>query len=99
MLDSPGYAASLPRFVKTFDEPLWLVLLGQENPTLSLFHRISSAAGKQSPNASGGTRPRGRHGTLKTSHCIGPEWLLMAPTTGICAFVVGNLNPHSNPAR
>jgi hypothetical protein len=44
MLDSPGYAASLPRFVKTFDEPLWLVLLGQENPTLSLFHRISTAA-------------------------------------------------------
>jgi hypothetical protein len=57
-----------------------------------------TSAGKQSRNASDGTRPRGRHGALKTPHCIGAEWLLMAPTTGICAFVVGNLTFYGDAA-
>ena len=30
-------------------------------------------------------------GALRTPHCIGAHWRLMAPPTGICAFVVGNL--------
>jgi hypothetical protein len=32
---------------------------------------------------------------LKTLHCIGAVWLLLAPPTGIFAFVVRNLDFHA----
>ena len=56
-----------------------------------------SSADKQSRNASDWTRPRGWHCMLKTPLSVRAEWLLMAPPTGICAFVVGNFTLDGFP--